>query len=81
MKTFLVAMRYSSLELDKLELHSLEVESTTQAISHFVSLCTADILTRLLLKTMMEHIQLEIGAMKPFFSLKHKDYEGLAKYS
>jgi len=77
-KTFLVAMRYSSLELGGLGLYFLEVESNAQAINHFTSLCIADILTRLLLKTMMEYVQLEIGAIEPFFLLQCKYYKGLA---
>ena len=62
-------MRYSLLDLGELRLYSLELESTTQEINYYTSLYIADTLTKLLLKMMIEYIQLKIGAVESFFSL------------
>ena len=45
-----------------------------QAINHIVSLHAAETQTRLLIKTMIEHIQLEIGVIDSFLSLQYRDY-------
>ena len=77
MSAFLVAIRCSPVELGGLGLHSLEVESMEQAINNIASLCTVDTPTTLLIKTMIEHVHLEIGVLYSFFSLQYRDYREL----
>ena len=54
-------MRFCLVELGGLGLYSLEVESIAQAINHFTLLYVVDTPTRLLLKTIIECMQLEVG--------------------
>ena len=70
-------MRSYPVELGGLGLYSLEVESIAQAINHFVSLYVADIQTRLLLKTMIEYTQLEVGITEFFLKRSYKDFKDL----
>jgi hypothetical protein len=77
MKIFPVLMRICLVELGGLGLYLLEVESTAQAINHFVLLYVADELIRLLLKMMIEYIQLEVGIMDFFLIRSFKDFKDL----
>ena len=77
MKTFLVSMRFCLVELGGLRLHSLEVESIAQAINHFFLLYIVDTPARLLLKTMIEYMQLEVGITEFFLIRSFKDFKDL----
>ena len=77
MKIFLVPMRSYPVELGGLGLYLLEVESIVQAINYFVSLYIADTPIRLLLKTMIEHMQLEVGITDFFLMRSFKDFKDL----
>ena len=66
MKTFPIVMRSVPAYLGGLELHSAKVEALAQAIHHLISLCKADIPTRLLLRAIIEYHQLELGIDKQF---------------
>ena len=71
-------MRTSPTFLYSLNLHQLEVEAIVQAIQHLVSLYSSDTLTHLLLKTMIEYHQIELGADIQFFLLDFEAYGILA---
>ena len=77
MKTFLVSMRFCLVELGGLGLYLLEVESIAQAINHFISLYVADTSIRLLLKTVIKYIQLEVGIIEFFLKKSYKDFKDL----
>ena len=62
-------------------MHSLEVESMDQAINHLVSLHTVEAPTKLLIKTMIEHVQLEILIIDSFLSFQYRDYGEIVTYS
>ena len=64
MKTFPTVMRRVPAHLGGLNLRSVEVEALAQAIHHLISLYEADTPTRLLLKTIIEYHQLELGTNK-----------------
>ena len=53
-------MRFYLVVLGGLRLYLLKVESIAQAINHFVLLYIVDTPTRLLLKIIIEHMQLEV---------------------
>ena len=61
MKIFLLVMRSAPSYLGGLNLQSIEIESIVQAIYHLISLYIAETLTKLLLKTIIEYHQLELG--------------------
>ena len=61
MKTFPLVMRSVPSYLGGLNLQLIEVESIAQAIHHLISLYTAETPTKLLLKTIIEYHQLELG--------------------
>ena len=60
--------------LEGLNLQLLEVEVITQAIHHLVSLYSLDTLTKLLLQTIIEYHQLEIGTDRQLFNLDFDSY-------
>ena len=55
MKTFPVAIRSAPAYLGRLNLQSLETEVIVQTIHHLVSLHKAEMLTRLLLRVIIEY--------------------------
>ena len=61
MMVFLIVMRSTLLFLGGLDLHLLEVESITQVIYYLITLYSSETLMKLLLKTLIEYHQLEIG--------------------
>ena len=63
-KTFSIVLRSLLIFLGGLNLQLLEVEVIAQAIYHLVSLYSLDTPTKLLLKTIIEYHQLEIGTDK-----------------
>ena len=77
MKIFPVLMRFYPVELGRLGLYLLEVESIAQAINYFISLYIADTLIRLLLKIMIEYVQLEVGITDFFLMRSFKDFKDL----
>ena len=76
-KTFLVLMRFCPVELGGLALYLLKVESIAQAINYFISLYIVDITTKLLLKSMIEYMQLEVGIIDFFLIRSFKDFKDL----
>ena len=69
MRTFPIIMRSVPAYLGGLNLRRLEVEAIAQALHHLVSLCASETPTRILLKTLIEHHQLEIGTDEQLFTL------------
>ena len=67
MKTFLVIMRSIPIFLGGLNLQSLEVEVIAQNAHHLASLHVSNAPTKLLLKTIIEYHQLELGVDKQIF--------------
>ena len=61
MKTFPIVMRSAPVHLGGLNLQSVEVEALAQALHHLISLYAAETPTKLLLKTIIEDCQLELG--------------------
>ena len=78
MKTFPIALRSLPVHLGGLNLQSIEVEAIAQAIHHLISLYTADTPTKLLLKTIIEYHQLELGTDTQLFSLSYASFGTLA---
>ena len=78
MKTFPIVIRSLLTFLGGLNLHLLKVEAITQAIYYLVSLYSSDTLTKLLLQTIIEYYQLEIGTDKQLFNLDFNSYSILA---
>lgn len=74
MKTFPSTMRSVPAHLGGLDLHLAEVEALAQAMHHFISLCEADALPRLLLQILMEYHQLELGSNKQLFILSFDNF-------
>ena len=63
MKTFPIVIRSLLTFLGGLNLQLLEVEAIAQVIHHLVSLYSLDTPTKLLLQTIIEYYQLEIGTI------------------
>ena len=78
MKTFPTVMQRVPAHLGGLNLRSAEVEALAQAIHHLISLYEADTPTQLLLKTIIEYYQLELGTNKQLFSLSFDSFGSLA---
>ena len=78
MKTFPVIMRSLPTFLGGLNLQRLEVEAITQVIHYLVSLYSSETPTKLLLKTIIEYHQLEIGTETQIFTLDFNSYGILA---
>ena len=77
MKMFPIALRSMPVYLGGLNLQSIEVEAIVQAI-YLILLYTADTPTKLLLKTIIEYHQLELGIDTQLFSLSYASFEALA---
>ena len=71
MKTFSILMRSTPAFLGGLGVHLLEVEAIAQAIHHLISLCSADALTKSLLKTIAKRHQIELGTDKHVLKLDY----------
>ena len=67
-------MRSIPTFLGGLNLRSLEIETIAQSIHYLMSLSSSNTSTKLLLKTLIEYYQLELGVGKQIFSLKIEDY-------
>ena len=74
MKTFPILMRSTPVHLGELNLQSVEVEALAQALHHLISLCTVETSTKLLLKTIIENHQLELGTDEQLFSLSYLSF-------
>ena len=73
MRNFPLIMRSTLTELGGLNIHSLEISSSAQAIQHLVSLFTSDIPSNMLISTAIQYYQLEDGVEKLFLpSSYHK---------
>ena len=77
MKTFPNMMRGVPDYLGGLNLHLVEVEALVQAMHHLILLCKVDNLTRLLLQTLIEYHQLELGTDKQLFTLPFEKHSTL----
>ena len=64
MKIFQVMMRSILTFLGGLNLRLLEVKAIAQNVCYLVSLCASETPTKLLLKTIIENYQLELGTNK-----------------
>ena len=60
-KVITIVIRGVIFYLGGLNLQLIEVESIAQAIHYLISLYTAETLTKLLFKTIIEYYQLELG--------------------
>ena len=78
MKTFPIALRSIPVYLGGLNLRSIEVEAIAQSIHHLISLYIADTPSKLLLKTIIEYHQLELGTDTQLFSLSYASFGALA---
>ena len=78
MKMFPIALRSMPVYLGGLNLQSIEVEAIAQAIHHLISLYTADMPTKLLLKIIIEYHQLELGTDTQLFFLSYASFGALA---
>ena len=75
---FPIVLRSMPVHLGGLNLQSIEVEVIVQAIHHLILLYTADTPTKLLLKTIIEYHQLELGTDTQLFSLSYASFGALA---
>ena len=78
MKTFPMIIRSLLTFLRGLNLQLLEVEAIAHTIHHLVSLYSSETPTKLLLKTIIEYHQLEIGTEIQIFTLDFNSYGILA---
>ena len=81
MKTFLVVLRRYLLPAGGLGLWSFKVGPVIQVINCLISLCLVNILSRLPLKTTIEHAELDISAFSLFLSEDCKRYSNSAAKS
>lgn len=81
MKNFHIVMRSIPAFLGGLNLQRLEVEAIAQALYHFTSLYSSETPTQLLLKTLIEYHQLEIGIDEQIFSLGVESYHILSTHA
>ena len=74
MKTFPKVIRSVPAHFGGFNLYSAEVEALVQALHNLILLHAAGTLTRLLLKTMIEYHQLELGTDRQLFSLSFDSF-------
>ena len=63
--------------LDRLHLHSLEIEQTIKVWNLIISLFTSPTPLAILLRDSLEILQLEIGIGRPIFERKYDKFDSL----
>ena len=77
MKTFPIVMRSTPVHLGGLNLQSVEVDALAQVLHRLISLYAAETPTKLLLKTIIEDHQLELGTDEQLFSISYLSFRML----